>query len=135
MNELKKIRRDLYFTDGHEWIDFQGSVAYIGVSSFKLKGIKEIHKVFVTENLGSKKRGERIATIQFEDYQVPVHIPVDGKVISFNDLILGNQKNLILEEPENHGWVALIVPSVLYERKGLLHPEEYKRFIAKKNKN
>ena len=135
MIEPKKFKRDLYYTDDHEWIDFQGSVAYVGVGSFKLKGIKEIHKVVVTASPGSKKRGERIATIQFEDYQIPVHIPVDGKVISFNDLILGSQQNLILEEPENHGWVALIVPNVLYERKGLLHPEEYKRFVGKKNRN
>ena len=133
MNYQKQYKRDLYYTDDHDWIDFQGSVAYVGVGRFKLKGIKEIHKVDVSVNAGLQRKGERIATIRFEDHQIPVHIPVDGKVIIFNDLLLGSQYNVILEEPENNGWIALIVPNELYERKGLLHPEEYKRLIAKRN--
>lgn len=28
----------MYYTRDHEWIDFQGSGAYVGVSNFKLSG-------------------------------------------------------------------------------------------------
>lgn len=34
-------------------------------------------------------------------------------------------KNMLLRQPENNGWIALIVPSQPYERKDLLLPKQY----------
>jgi glycine cleavage system H protein len=52
------IKRNIYYTNDHEWIDFQGSVAYIGVCRFKLSGFKEIHMIKFTEisDLDRQKR-------------------------------------------------------------------------------
>jgi glycine cleavage system H lipoate-binding protein len=40
--QTSESRKDLYYTRDYEWIDFQESVAYIGICSFKLAGIKKI---------------------------------------------------------------------------------------------
>ncbi|SEN98147.1 hypothetical protein SAMN05660816_01801 [Niastella yeongjuensis] len=45
MEAPNTIKRNLYYTNDHEWIDFQGVVAYVGVCRFKLSGFKEIHKI------------------------------------------------------------------------------------------
>jgi len=42
MNTDKAAKRDLYYTNDHEWIDFQGTIAYTGICLFKLLGFKEI---------------------------------------------------------------------------------------------
>ncbi len=128
MNRFKTIKRDLYFTNDHEWIDFQGSAAYIGVCNFKLSGIKEIQQIEFKEYSNPLKQGEVVANIQFDDYRIPVHMPIDGKIIRLNDHLLTGDENLLLRQPENNGWIALIAPSKLHERKGLLRPEEYKLF-------
>jgi glycine cleavage system H protein len=126
METPNQIKRNLYYTNDHEWIDFQGSVAYIGVCRFKLSGFKEIHKIEFREISDLIKRGEVISSIQYDDYQVHVHMPVEGKIISINDLLLTEEKEVLLQQPENNGWIALIVPSSLTDKTGLLSLEEYK---------
>jgi len=119
------IKRDLYFTNDHEWIDFQGSVAYVGISHFKLSGIKQILQIVFVENPDLIKQGDVIASIQCDDYRILVHMPVAGKIISINDLLLTGEKNILLQQPENNGWIALMVPDRIKERKELLSLEEY----------
>ncbi|THU30229.1 hypothetical protein FAM09_30475 [Niastella caeni] len=119
------IKRNLYYTHDHEWIDFQGSVAYVGVCSFKLSGIREIHNINLNELSNMLNPGEVICSIQFDDYLIKVHMPVEGKIISFNDLLLTEERNVLLLQPENNGWIALVAPSNLNDKAGLLSPEEY----------
>ena len=113
-----KAEKDLYYTNDYEWIDFLGSVAYIGVCSFKLAGIKKIEKIEFSEENDLKKSGEVVASIIYDDYKIDVHMPVSGKVISINDAILSGNANIMLKEPETAGFIALIIPtSTLRERR------------------
>ena len=125
MKNKESGAKDLYYTKDHEWIDFQGSVAYVGISHFKLTGFKEIQQVIFNDLTGFKQKGESIAAIKYNDYQVEVTMPVDGKMVKVNtDLLYGNQ-NLLLNHAETNGWVALIAPSQPFERNDLLLPKQY----------
>lgn len=132
MEPGKTQKRDLYYTNDHEWIDFQGSVAYIGVCGFKLKGIQHVEELSFPDAEGLKKKGTIIATVQYDDYQIAVHMPVDGKVISLNDALVTGNRELLLQQPENNGWIALIVPDKPYERQGLMLQDQYKHYIKRK---
>src|SRR5665213_1123847 len=96
MNLGKNCKRELYCSHYHEWIDFQGKVAYIGVSSFKLKGIKQIDILAFTKN-DSFKQGEVIATIKYDDYLISVNMPVTGKIIQINEELSVNKQNVLIE--------------------------------------
>jgi glycine cleavage system H protein len=124
--QSKQIKRDLYYTSDHEWIDFQGSVAYVGICSFKLKGIKEIQKIEFSENKDLLKNGDVIASLLYDDYVIDVHIPVNGRVIQFNDAVLTGDREIVLQQPENNGWIALVIPASPYDRKGLMISEQYR---------
>lgn len=125
MNNQITANSNFYYTQDHEWIDFQGPVAYTGVSSFKLIGFKEIQQIVFNEPSGFKKKGDLIATIRYNDYQIDAHMPVDGNVLDINtDLIYGDER-LLLKYAESSGWIALIVPSQPDERKDLLLPKQY----------
>ena len=52
MKNKESGTKDLYFTKDHEWIDFQGSVAYVGISYFKLIGFKEIQELIFIDPTG-----------------------------------------------------------------------------------
>lgn len=92
MNTETSSRKDIYFTHDHEWIDFQGAVAYIGVCNFKLTGFREIHDLKFHEASGFKKRGKVIAIVKYNDYKIEVHMPVDGKIVKLNDDLLSGNK-------------------------------------------
>lgn len=125
MNIEQSTNKDLYYTQDHEWVDFKGAVAYIGICRFKLLGFKEIQKITFTDTSGLKKQGEVIAIIKYNDYQVEAHMPVDGKVVQLNNTLLTGDQAILLQHPEKSGWIAKIVPSEPYERKNLLLPKQY----------
>jgi glycine cleavage system H protein len=125
MNSERSTNKDLYYTTDHEWIDFQGSIAYIGVCQFKLLGFKEVHQIGFRETSGFSKKGEVIAVIKYKDYQIEAHMPVDGKIIRVNEALQSGDPSLLLRHAENSGWIAVINPSQPYERRGLLPPKQY----------
>lgn len=120
----------LYYTCDHEWVNFHGSLAYVGVCAFKLTGIKRIQRVVFESSKGPQKKGDLLATFFSEEYKIPVHMPVDGEVLGYNEDLLGDRRDIVLQQPEKNGWVAFIFPSARHERNGLLLPEQY----AKNNK-
>lgn len=117
--------KDLYFTNDHEWIDFQGAIAFTGICAFKLLGFKEVQEIRYHDPEGFMKKGEVIATIRYNDYQIEAHMPVDGKVLQLNNELRSGNQNLLLLQPESNGWIARIAPSQPYERKGLMLHKEY----------
>jgi len=125
MNIRPAGRKDQYYTKDHEWIDFQGTVAYIGICKFKLTGFKQIQEIHFNEPSGFKKQGEVIASVRYNDYLVEVHMPVDGKVLQVNEKLVSGNPNILLDCAESSAWIALIVPSLPHERKDLLLPRQY----------
>jgi len=127
MKEYKSIKENLFYTKDHEWIDFQRTTAYLGVSAFKLIGFREIQQVIFSSQSGVKNKGDLIAIIKYKDYHIEVNMPVDGKLLRLNtDLIFGEQ-NLLLQDNGNSCWIAQIIPSQPDERKDLLLPMQYQR--------
>lgn len=125
MKIKKSTHREPYYTRDHEWIDFQGSVAYVGICCFKLTGFKQVQEIRFTDPSGFKKKGEIIASVKYNDYLVEAHMPVDGKVLQVNENLISGNPNLLLEYAESTAWIALIVPSQPHERKDLLLPKQY----------
>lgn len=124
MNTQESSSKDLYYTNDHEWVDFQGTIAYTGVCSFKLIGFKAIQQVLFNEPMGFKKRGDLIATIKYNDYIIEAHMPVDGKVLEMNTHLINGDDNVLLKYAES-AWIAKIAPSLPHERKDLLLPKQY----------
>src|SRR5678809_1509014 len=124
MNNEKISKKDLYYTPDHDWINFQGRVAYVGIGSFKLTGFKKIQQLFFQEPNDFCKQGDIIASIVYHDYQVELRMPVDGKLLKFNET-LKEDPSPILQQPGNTCWLALIAPMQPYERHGLLLPKDY----------
>ncbi|MBP6686215.1 MAG: hypothetical protein KA160_00050 [Lacibacter sp.] len=130
MEAIKKFKRDVYFTNDHEWIDFQGAVAYIGVCRFKLTGFRTVESLNIQQPGFFLQKGEVVATISYKEYSITVCMPVAGKLLQINDDLLNGNENILLSDAENNGWIGLIVPAQPYERNDLLPPKKY-RFSSK----
>ena len=131
MNAEKVIKKDWYYRSDHEWINFQGTVGYVGVCGFKLKGIRQIRQALVSANDVSKRQGETIATIRYDDYEVPINMPVDGKIIRINEAHRTGEQDIVLKQAESNVWIALITSNNHYERKNLLQPQQYKSILQR----
>jgi len=125
MKKFQEFQSALYYTNDHEWINFQGPVAHVGVCAFKLIGIKQIQQIEYEQDSDLKKAGEILAIIHSGEYKIPIHMPVDGEILSYNEEFLGDRQQILLEQSERHRWVAFIVPSAPHEQSGLLSPEQY----------
>jgi len=122
---VNDLKRDLYFTTSHEWIEFHNTGAVVGITRFRLAGIKQIKKIEFIRVYGFKKRGEVLANIQFDRSRVQVHMPVDGSIICINDANLLVDQNLLLSHPETEGWLVKILVSQPCERKALLSYDQF----------
>jgi len=121
----RATNKDLYYTSDHEWINFQGSIAFTGVCSFKLLGFKEIEQLNFIASPGFMKRGDLIATIRYNEYQIEARMPVDGNLVQLNDTLIPGNFNALLNHAESSGWIAKIAPAQPYDRKDLLLPQQY----------
>ena len=116
---------DLYYTNDHEWVRFQGQIAYVGICTFKLTGIRQIQEVEFTSTAAVKKQGEIVAVLHYESYRIPIHMPIDGEILGFNERLSGENRNTFLQQSQQNKWVALIVPAIPYQSDGLLSPAQY----------
>jgi glycine cleavage system H protein len=119
----------MYYTSDHEWIDFQGTVAYMGVSSFKLLGFRAIHEVLFNDPVSYKKRGDIIAWIRYQDYKIDILMPVDGSIVQVNRILLNNDLKQISDHLGKSGWMFSIIPSNRYDRKNLIPVKDYLSLI------
>ena len=125
MNIIQSTKKELYYTKDHDWIDFQGIIAYIGICKFKLTGFKQIQSIHFHDALGFKRKEDVIATIKYNDYVIEAHMPVEGRVLNVNNTLTPGNLNILLECCESSAWIALIEPSDPLERDELLLPKQY----------
>jgi Glycine cleavage system H protein (lipoate-binding) len=119
----------MQFTHEHEWIDYNGTVGFVGASKFKLKGIEKIDSIKWYHRKGTIEKGTLIAEIHAEDAVIPIHAPVKCKFLGQNQK-LNENLNLILESPQDSGWVFFVTPSKFLNNDTLLSAEEYQKLIS-----
>lgn len=134
MNISTNIRPRIHFTKDHEWVDFNGTVGFVGVSAFKLSGIRKIDRIQWAKHKGTFERGALVASIISGDKEILVHAPVTCKLLGPNAKLQENP-NLIIQSPEDQGWIFFITPLKFQDKSmdELLQPSDYKKIIRQKN--
>jgi glycine cleavage system H lipoate-binding protein len=82
---------------------------------------------------GMVEAGTLIAEVMAGERVIPVHSPVKGRFLGKNPK-LGECCSVVIESPEDKGWLFLMAPSVFGRKdEGLLKPEDYRKLIRIKN--
>ena len=129
MGATDTIKRELYYTSSHEWINFHNIEAFVGIASSRLTGIKQVKMIEFVRLYGFKKRGEVLANVQFDSQRFQVHMPVDGSIISINNIDVLIEQDLLLSKPESEGWLVKILVSQPCQMKGLIPFTQYNSAI------
>ena len=85
----------MYYTNEHEWIDYRGHTAHIGICKNKLSGISEIQRITFCEVPSNIERGSVIVTFHSERKSFEVYMPVDGKIIGFINKLIENPSMIL----------------------------------------
>ncbi|MFA6060705.1 MAG: hypothetical protein WC756_21090 [Taibaiella sp.] len=124
----------MYYTNDHEWIEYRGYTALVGICKGKLSGDKELLRVEFAEDVSNMVRGSVIATFYLTGNSFFVSMPVDGKIIEFNKKLIETPSLIVSwDQHQRSVWIAKISPNAPYKREGLLQSHQYKPLKKKAN--
>jgi glycine cleavage system H protein len=102
----------ILYTPDHEWIAYLSNGTYMGISGFKLTGIRKIDDVrlFSATPNNTVVKGTPLLHLFYKDYLIAVQAPVDCKVLAVNKVITLGLWERIIQDPEGLGWLFKIEP-------------------------
>ncbi len=115
-------------TPSHEWIEIEGDVGIVGITSSAQKELGEI--VFIQlPTVGTHvNRGEEVVVIESTKAAADIYSPVSGVVIAVNHS-LAESLQVLNKSPEKDGWLYRIHMTAKEELDGLLSQEEYAHLV------
>lgn len=122
------IPSNLKYTKEHEWIRFEGDVAYVGITDYAQSELGEI--VFIDVDCIGEVIGQNevFGSVEAVKTVSDLNMPVTGEVLEFNDE-LNDQPELVNNDPYGQGWMIKIKVENQDEIENLLDAEGYQSII------
>lgn len=120
---------ELKYTRDHEWIRFEGSHAYIGITDFAQRELGDI--VYIDINtLGKEVAQDAVfGTVEAVKTVSDLFMPVSGKIAELNRKLDANPE-LVNLDPYGDGWMVKIEVSDSSDQASLLTAAEYKSQVG-----
>ena len=119
-----KLPEDLLYTESHEWVREQGSLATVGITDFAQSQLKDIVYVEMPE-IGAKfKKGDTLGVVESVKTVADLYSPLTGKIVETNPT-LKDHPQYVNEDPYGTGWIVKIEIENKDELKGLLSAKNY----------
>jgi glycine cleavage system H protein len=123
------IPEDLRYSREHEWVRLTGTVARIGITDFAQDSLGDV--VFVQlPDLGlDAVAGASISEIESTKSVSDVYVPLTGVVSAVNEA-LGEQPELVNQDPYGTGWMFELEVTDVGEVDTLLDAAAYRQLIS-----
>ena len=120
INAQKTYPPDLWYTKDHMWLRInKDKTITMGVTDFMQKNIGRVVFFIEQGNIGTiLEEGEALCEIESLTDRRIIHIPLTGKIVSFNKELITFPEE-INESPYNEGWIVVISPSDDFKFNGL----------------
>jgi glycine cleavage system H protein len=116
------------YTSEHEWIRFEGDVAYVGITDYAQDQLGDIVFVDIPTVGETLAKGDTFGTIEVVKTISDLFIPVGGQVLEQNEALADNPE-LVNNDPYGEGWIVKLKPADPAEADTLLDAEAYKALI------
>ncbi|CAH1001387.1 Glycine cleavage system H protein [Neolewinella maritima] len=127
------VPANLFYTEEHEWILFEGTTATIGITDFAQEQLDELVYVEVDTVGEQLSRNEVFGTVEAVKTTSDLFMPISGTVLEFNkelDENEGDNPTLVNEDAYGKGWIVKVTPDDPDDREGLLDAEAYAKLIS-----
>jgi len=123
------VPSNLKYTKEHEWIRVEGEIAIVGITDYAQSELGEI--VFVeVETIGETlAAGEVFGTVEAVKTVSDLYLPVDGKVIEFNEE-LEDAPELVNDDAYGKGWMIKLEVTNASQLNSLMSASEYEALIG-----
>jgi glycine cleavage system H protein len=122
------VPANLFYTEEHEWVLFEGRVATIGITDFAQEKLDELVYIEVDTVGEQLARNEVFGTVEAVKTTSDLFMPVAGKVIEFNEELDengGDNPTLVNEDAYGKGWIVKVEVDDPDDREGLLDAAAY----------
>ncbi len=118
-----------FFTEEHEWLFLEeGNKVRVGISDYAQSELGDVVFVDAVEVGTELSAGDSVASLESVKAVSDVYVPVDGTVIEVNEALVDSPQ-LINEEPESGGWIAVIEIKDKASLESLMKKEQYDSFV------
>jgi glycine cleavage system H protein len=123
---MAEVREDLRYTESHEWLKIQNSIAIIGITDHAQNELTDIVFVELPEIGKEFKKGEELCVVESVKSVSEIYSPISGKVVDVNKL-LDDSPEVINESPYDDGWLVKLEIKEKSEIDNLLDAESYRK--------
>ena|SRR3990167_2425274 len=117
------------YADSHEWIQVDGEVGLVGISSYAQQELGEIVYIELPKVGKVVRAGDEVAVLESTKAAADIYTPVSGTITRVNETLQSDVSSLNTD-PENTGWLYEIKLSFKDELKDLLDENEYATLIT-----
>ena len=123
------IPAEFKYTKDHEWIQIDGDVATVGITSFAQGELGDIVYVDVDTLDETIDKDEVFGTVEAVKTVSDLFMPLTGEIIEFNEDLEDNPEN-VNSDPYGTGWMIKIKLSDTTQIDSLLDADAYKELIG-----
>ncbi len=120
---------NLRFTESHEWILVDGTLATVGVSDYAQQELGDIVFVELPEVGKSVAAGDEACVLESTKAAADVYSPVSGEIVEVNSA-LEEASGLVNDSPQDKGWLFKLKLSNPSEVEALMDEAGYQGFIG-----
>ncbi|MEO1089296.1 MAG: glycine cleavage system protein GcvH [Pseudomonadota bacterium] len=117
------------YTKDHEWVEFDGKLATIGISEHAQEQLGDVVFVDLPEVGREVEAEDAMAVVESVKAASDVYAPIGGRVAEVNDALVDNPA-LVNEAAEGDGWFVKLEPTDAAAIDDLLDADAYKALVA-----
>ena len=125
---MSKILDGLKYSESHEWVKVDGSVAFVGVSDFAQKEMGDITYVDMPEEGDDVLAGEEFGALESVKASSDLIAPVSGTVVAVNEALADAPEKV--NEDAYGSWIIKEEMSNPAELDALLDAAAYQALIG-----
>ena len=120
MTDTSKLK----YTETHEWVALNGSVARVGITDHAQKEISDIVFIELPKAGRAVKQKDSAMVIESVKAAFDIYAPMSGKIVKINDE-LSKKPETVNQSPYEKGWLFEIEVSDPSEFQKLLSESQY----------
>lgn len=124
-----EIKKDLLYTETHEWVHVNGEIAEIGISDYAQKELGDLVYAEAEPVDSELSKGDILASIESVKMATDVYSPVSGTIVETNEEIESAPE--LLNQKPYETWIARVKMSDPSEADELMDAAAYKEHCNK----
>ena len=123
---------NLKFTESHEWVRVDGTIATIGITAFAQSELGDVVYVDFPDVEDDVEAGEEFGEIESNKAVSDLKAPVSGSVVEVNEapVDFGGDDHPVNVDPYATGWLLKVEMTDSSELDALMTAEAYATFIG-----